>query len=105
MSTNLEIAKNIRIIETLKADILSDISGVYRGAAMGEDVGGEIAAAMAKLYLLAGRLGIGYNLIDMKMRRILKEEKASGNSLEQDYGDLTALERHLAASRVKNKLS
>lgn len=103
MRDELDITKNIRLAEFLKGDIIGGASELYKRMANNadsRDVAEAIADIIIKAYLLSDTLGIGYGIVDMKMKELLKRN-------EEDYADafdLSALLRHINMSRDKGNL-
>lgn len=105
MRTNekeLDIAKNIHIIESLKCELLSDLAQLYTGmfdshsneAFEKDDI---IANMIMVSYILAKRLGISYHSLDMKILNKLRL-----GTMEDDrqwYSDLISLSKHIEKSR------
>lgn len=98
----LDITKNIHIIESLKCELLSDLSQLYTGMfdpnseeAFEKD---DILANMIMIsYILAKRLGIPYHNLDMRILNKLRLGTMENN--KQWYGDLISLTKHIEKSR------
>ncbi|MBE3599606.1 MAG: MazG-like family protein [Limnochordaceae bacterium] len=91
-----DLARNLRAIEHVKAELAAALAGVYRAVLRASDEG--IADALATLvvtaYLLGRRLGISPTRLDMKAESRLRAMTEQGHELEQWYGDFSALYRH-----------
>lgn len=102
---NIDITRNIRIIEWLKSEILADIASLFRLLVDGikEEIHEELADILSNLilmlYLLGKRLGVSYNTVDMKMRSRIRLGLIESYDMERDFGDLSELSRHLDSSR------
>lgn len=98
----LDITKNINIIESLKCELLSDLAQLYAGMhdphsneALEKD---DILANMIMItYILAKRLGIPYHYLDMKILSKLRLGIIENNN--EWYLDLATLSKHIEKSR------
>ncbi len=98
----IDIAKNIHIIESLKCELLSDLAQLYTGMfdsnsneAFEKD---DIIANMIMIsYILAKKLGIPYHSLDMKILNKLRLGTMENDKLW--YGDLISLSKHIEKSR------
>lgn len=99
---DLDITKNINIIESLKCELLSDLSQLYismfdpnsNEANEKEDI---LSNIIMITYILSKRLGIPYHNLDMKILNRLKL-----GIIENDnewYADLVSLSKHIEKSR------
>lgn len=96
------VAKNIRVIEWLKADLLTSISVLFKAMVKGsEDLLMDALSSMViTCYLLGRRLGINYSQLDLKIEAKLKEGIDNKHEVEEWYGDLSGfLEYHLDKKR------
>lgn len=102
---DLDVSRNIRTVEWLKSELLTDIAGLYRSLSGNfretqQDSVTELIPDIIILgYLLGKRLGIGYNAIDMKMEQKIRLGLVENHDMEKYYGDLSELSRHLSGSR------
>ena len=100
MRDDLDITKNIRLTEYLKADIIGSTSELYKRMAQNadsRDIAEAIGDIILKAYLLADALGIGLSSIDLKLSELMRRaESEFGDSF-----DLNSLKRHLNISRSK----
>jgi len=103
----IDITKNIRIIERLKSEMLAEIANLFRTLVNGVtyEVNDVLADTLSNIilisYLLGRRLGISYNAIEMKMRN--KIRLGLVESIDNDRGgsDLMELSKHLDSSRSR----
>jgi uncharacterized protein YebE (UPF0316 family) len=102
----IDITRNIKLIEWLKSEILADIANLFKILVNGvkEEVHESISDTLSNIilisYLLGRRLGISYNSIEMKIENKVKLGLIENHDVEKYYGDLTELARHLNSSRV-----
>ncbi len=99
MSINyqLDIARNIRTIEWLKAELVSRVGFLLQ--AMLKDREEEITEALAGImissYLLGSRLGVDFGRLDKKVLGKVRANALGGHEIEKWYGDFSALLEHL----------
>lgn len=93
----IDIARNIRSIEWLKADMLDGFAALFKALIKnGEDaIIDALAAIVIGCYLFGRRLGMGFGKIENRIRQKVKTEIGTEHELEQWYGDFTALLHHL----------
>ncbi|MDP4179517.1 MAG: MazG-like family protein [Bacillota bacterium] len=103
----IDITRNIKIIEWLKSELLTDIAGLFKILVNGakEEVHEAVTESLSNIilicYLLGKRLGISYNAIEMKMENKIRLGLVEKHDVEKYYGDLSELTRHLNCSRIK----
>lgn len=106
---DIDITRNIKIIEWLKSELLTDIANLFRNLANGawEELHEVIAETLSNIilicYLLGRRLGISYNAIEMKIENKIRLGLVESHEVEKHYGDLSELARHMNSSRAKIK--
>ena len=96
MKESLDIAKNIRLIEWLKAQVITDTGKLYESMALGadsHDVSEHLAGLMIKVRLLSAKLGVGHRHLDMKALSILRERQGGDGDLA---GEVDSLFRYLS---------
>ena len=103
----IDITRNIKLIEWLKGELLTDIANLFRILVNGirEEVHDSISDTISNIilisYLLGKRLGISYNAIEMKIHNKIKLGLVENHDVEKYYGDLSELSKHLGSSRRK----
>ncbi|MDP4092294.1 MAG: MazG-like family protein [Bacillota bacterium] len=109
MEKEIDITRNIKMIEWLKSELLTDVANLFKRLVNGakEEIHDSVAETLSNIilicYLLGRRLGISYNAIEIKMDNKIKLGLVENHDVEKYYGDLTELTRHLNSSRVKRK--
>jgi hypothetical protein len=85
------IAKNIRVVEWLKADLLTSLAVLYKGMLRGseEKLLDALSGIIIACYVLGRRLGFTFSRIDMTVEAKLKQGINEGHEVEKWYGDLT----------------
>lgn len=105
----IDITRNIKIIEWLKSELLTDIANLFKVLVngMNEEIHEAISETLSNIilisYLLGRRLGISYNAIEMKIQNKVKLGLVDNHDIEKHYGDLSELSRHLNSARNKRK--
>lgn len=103
----IDITRNIKLIEWLKSELLTDMANLFRVLVNGirEEVHDSVAETISNIilisYLLGKRLGISYNAIEMKIHNKVKLGLVENHEVEKYYGDLSELSRHLGSARRK----
>ena len=93
----INVAANIRAIDTVKSELLSELARLYRTLAEYEEnviydeVLEEIASINAMCYILARRLGMEYESVDDRMLMILSAAAENGHELEAEFSDMSNL--------------
>ena len=82
---HLNVARNMRIIETMKNSLLSNVAGLYEDMMQQVNTGSKVDVCerfsdiVLTSYLLGKQLGVGYNVLDKriesKLRLCLLEEE------------------------------
>lgn len=93
----VEATRNLRSLEWAKAELVSDGAQVLRSLVEGDEDEALLGLADTVIvsYLLARRLGIPYQRVSQRVRMRVDELIASNHEIEQWYGDLSALGKHL----------
>jgi hypothetical protein len=105
----IDITRNIKIIEWLKGELLTDLANLYKTLASGirEEIHETVADTISNIilisYLLGRRLGVSYNSIENKIQNKIKLGLVENHDIEKYYGDLSELSRHLDSSRMRMK--
>lgn len=105
----IDITRNIKMIEWLKSELLTDVANLYKVLVNGmkEEIHESVSETLSNIilicYLLGRRLGISYNAIEMKMENKVKLGLIENHDVEKYYGDLSELAKHLNSSRLKKK--
>lgn len=103
--TDIDITRNVKIIEWLKSQLLTDIAVLFKSLVNGlkEDVRDALTDSISNIiivsYLLAKRLGITYNTIELRMEKKIRLGILEEHDVERYYGDLSELSHHLNMNR------
>lgn len=95
----LNIAKNVRLIERLKTDLASQLAMIYKALLSGSEdlVAQALAGMMIACYCLGKRLGISHAALDRTLAFKLKEMAREGQEPEQHSHDLAGLSEYVEA--------
>ena len=104
---DIDITRNIKIIEWLKSELLTDMANLFKALVNGvkDDVHDTVSDILSNIilisYLLGRRLGLSYNAIEMKIENKIKLGLLENHNVEKYYGDLSELSKHLNSSRIR----
>ncbi|MFA5524575.1 MAG: MazG-like family protein [Tissierellales bacterium] len=101
---NIDITKNIKVIEWLKSELLMAIASLYdilvKGIQNSHDaLLDAVSNIILVAYLLGKRLGISYESIDAKVEEKAKLALVEEHKIEQWYGDIGSLLDYLKRKR------
>ncbi|MFZ7102949.1 MAG: MazG-like family protein [Peptococcaceae bacterium] len=91
-----DIAKNAKVLDQLKADLVGTIGTLFRNILRGsqEAIIGCLASLIITSYIIGRRLGIKFYQIDESIRVQLKNSAGSDHEVEQWFNDITSLEEY-----------
>ncbi|MDA8442797.1 MAG: MazG-like family protein [Peptococcaceae bacterium] len=100
-TNEIDVVKNHRVIEWLKAELVSSVGGLFKAIiGGGEDLVADcLARIITSTYLLGRRLGLSFGRIDLKMEQNLRSSIDASHEIEEWYGDLSALSAYLEAKK------
>lgn len=101
---NVDITKNIRVIEWLKSEILTAVSTLFQILVNGVQNSQEalidvLANIILVTYLLGKRLGVAFEKIDEKLENKIKLGVVEEHKIEKWYGDLSRLLDYIKRTR------
>lgn len=105
----LDITRNVKIIEWLKSELLTDIANLFKALVNGvrDEVSETLADTLSNIilisYLLGKRLGINYKTIESKIENKIRLGLVENHEVEKYYGDLSELSKHLNSSRTRKQ--
>ena len=97
----MNISTNLKAIDMIKGEILSEIANLYKTLADYDEIGeyesvtNEIATVISMDYILARRLGVSFAGIDNKISELLTIGEENGHELEIEFSDMSELKRYL----------
>lgn len=100
-AADFDIARNLKAIERLKADLIGSTASLLRGMYNNseEEITEGLSDLLINTYLLARRLGIGHSRLDVKVEqrvRAMLNQRQDGDDLR---GDLTSLHEYLQGNK------
>ncbi|MFA5881459.1 MAG: MazG-like family protein [Eubacteriales bacterium] len=92
----VDIARNIRVIEWLKTELLGTVSALFKAMMKNSDEAIEdaLASMVITIYVLARRVGISFAQLDIRVESKLRNAIKDKHEVEDWYGDLTAFLRY-----------
>ncbi len=97
----MAVSTNMRAIDTIKGEILSEVANLYRNLAACDEIEGYdavregLATIIAMDYLLAKRLGIGFSAVDGRINELLNIAIDNNHELELEFSDMSELKKHI----------
>lgn len=97
----MNISTNIKAVDTIKSEILSEVAALYRALADYDEVGeydsvqNSISTIIAMDYILARRLGLSFKSVDSKITELLTIAEESGHELEVAFSDMSELKKYV----------
>jgi hypothetical protein len=100
----LDITRNIKMIEWLKTELLGGVSSLFKVMLGGsrEGILDILCNIIMVSYLLGKRLGLNFARIDLQMENKIRLNIDRGHEAEKWYGDLTELAQYLERNRGKS---
>lgn len=94
---DLNIVKNVRIIEWLKAELLSATGALFKSMIKNSEdaILDSLANIIMGCYFLGKRLGFSYAKIDVKIEQRLSSPDMQEHEIEEWYGDITNLQQYV----------
>lgn len=101
MRQDVDIARNHKTIEWLKAEMTGGIAALFRAMVNGNSdrMLDSLAALVINSYLLGKRIGFQSDKIDQTVLAKLTDNIDKGHEIEKWYGDLSDLQKHLTSRR------
>lgn len=92
-----DILKKVRVIEWLKAELLSSVAELFKALIKGTEHTIIDAAVNVIIItnILARRMGIDFERIDTEVQRRLNQNIQQGHEVEKWFGDLSAYAEYL----------
>lgn len=96
-----DILKKVRVIEWLKAELLSNIADLFKAIIKGAE--STILDALVNILIitnvLARRLGIDFERVDQELEKRLEQNIRQDHEVERWFGDLSAFLEHLKTTK------
>lgn len=99
-----DIAKNVRLIDWLKSELLTSVADLFKLLSSGikgsqEAIADCIASIILAAYLLGKRLGIQFEQIDRKLEGKIRLGIIEEYAVEKDFADLSELSSYTKEGR------
>ncbi len=97
----MNISTNIKAVDNIKSEILSEVAALYKALADYDEVGeynnveNSISTIIAMDYILARRLGISFKSVDNKISELLTIAEENGHELEIAFSDMSELKKYV----------
>lgn len=97
----MSISTNMRAIDVIKGEILTEVANLHRILAECDELEGyegvseRIATIIAMDYILAKRLGIGFGAVDAKINELLTLAVDNNHELELEFSDMSELRKYI----------
>ncbi len=101
MESTLNISANLKAVDTIKSEILYEVSRLYHYLSEynDDDNLGDVTEAVATIiamdYILARRVGISFSDIDKKILSFLNMAIDQNHELEIEFSDMSDLKRYI----------
>lgn len=96
-----EILRKLRIIEGLKAELITNVGQLYQAMAKNSEqaIIEALAALVTGCYVLGKRLGVDFNVLDAAVMTKLGQGIKQEYEAEKWFGDMSELSRYLRQKR------
>lgn len=93
----MQIAKNLKVLEWLKSEILDQVASLYRHLMHGKHNSALdcLASLIVAVFVMARRTGFSFRELENAVSRKLREHVREGHQMEDWYGDLSALDDYI----------
>ena len=103
---NIDITKNIKIIESFKVELLASVSNLYKSLLDNNVTPKERSEILSNIviitYLLSDKLGVSYNTLDTKVLGQIKLGMLDENNSKEWKAALLLLSKHIDKNRDFN---
>lgn len=96
-----EIIRKLRLIEGLKADLISCVGQLYQAMAQNSEqaISEGLAAVVTACYVLGRRLGVDFAALDEAVLARVQQQIKREPETEKWFGDFSEYQRHLRQRR------
>lgn len=97
----MNIAENLKAIDEIKSDILSEVAQLYKKLADYDELEsyGQIESSLATIvamdYILGRHLGISYSALDARICELLNMAEENSHPLEVGFSDMSELSKYI----------
>jgi len=105
LKRELDITHNLKVVEWLKADLVDTVGALMKSLMKaGSDATVDALANLIIIaYILGRRVGISFQVIEMRIKHKLNNSINDAPETEQFYGDLTQLQKYLEGKENKKR--
>ena len=105
MKREADITTNLKIVEWLKADLVDTLGVLLKSLLKaGNDATTDALATLIIIaYILGRRVGISFQVIEMRIKLKLNSSINDTHEIEQWYDDLTHLQKYLEGKEIKKR--
>lgn len=96
-SNESEILRKMRLIEWLKAELITHVGQLYQAMAKNSEqaISDALAAIIVACYILARRLGITFHSLDREVLKKVEHNIKNEHEVEKWFGDFSEYQNHL----------
>jgi hypothetical protein len=101
----MDLAANQKVVEWLKAELVDTVAVLLRSLLKaGSDATSDALATLIIIaYILGRRVGVSFQIIDMRVKHKLNTSINETHEIEQWYGDLSQLNIYLENKETKKR--
>jgi len=94
---NFYVAKNLKVMEWLKAEIVEQVSKLFKSLISGKEshIIDSMASLVVSIYVLSRRIGVPFHQLDHAVQEKLHNHLNEGHEVEEWYGDLSLLQEYI----------
>lgn len=92
-----QIAKNLKVLEWLKTELLDQIAALFRHLMQGkrQHALDTLASLLVTVVVMARRIGFSFHELENAVSKKLRDHVRDGHQMEEWYGDLSALDDYM----------
>ena len=100
-SNESDLLRKMRLIEWLKAELITQVGSLYQAMAKNKEqaISEGLAAIIVACYILAKRLGIGFDSLDRDILKKVEQNIKSEHEVEKWFGDFSDYQNYLRQKR------
>ena len=100
-SNESDILRKMRLIEWLKAELITQVGLVYQAMAKNKEraISEGLAGIILACYILAKRLGINFDSLDQDVLKKVEQNIKSEHEVEKWFGDFSEYQNYLRQKR------
>ena len=100
-SRDTGIMKNIKVIDWLKAELVSSVAALLKAMVKGSEelILDCITGIIITTYILGNRVGIPFSRIDLSVKTRLRDDALKDHEVEKWFGDISNLRYYMEDNR------